>query len=137
MTVLYFFGHDYKNLARSTAVMGRVMRVLAQSAMLICPACQHGRMFRSFFRMNVRCSVCHVIFERDGGEITGGLAINVTLTMLIALCGAAMAFSTDVPLLPLLLSLSAVIIIFPLWFYRHARGLWVGIIYLTGSIFED
>jgi hypothetical protein len=87
--------------------------------------------------MNVRCPVCHVIFERDGGEITGALAINVTLTMLIALIGAAAAFSSDIPIMPLLLVMSGIIIVFPLWFYRHARGLWIGIIYLTGSMFED
>ena len=117
--------------------MGRIVRVLVQSLLLTCPACQHGRMFRSRFRMNVRCPVCHVVFERDGGEITGGLAINVTLTMCIALVGSAAAFVTDVPLVPLLLVLSAVTVVFPLWFYRHARGLWIGIIYLTGSMFED
>lgn len=117
--------------------MGRVARVLTQSLLLICPACQRGRMFRSAFRMNIRCPVCQVIFERDSGEITGGMAINVTLTMLIAIIGAAIAFSTDIPVVPLLLVLSAIIIMFPLWFYRHARGLWVGIIYLTGSMFED
>ena len=117
--------------------MGRIVRVLVQSLLLTCPACQHGRMFRSRFRMNVRCPVCHVVFERDGVEITGGLSINVTLTMCIALFGAAAAFATDVPLVPLLLVLTAVTVAFPLWFYRHARGLWIGIIYLTGSMFED
>lgn len=117
--------------------MLRIARVLTQSFMLTCPACQHGRMFRSHFRMNVRCPVCHVVFERDGGEITGGLAINVTLTMCIALIGSVLAFSTDIPLMPLLFGMTAVIVVFPLWFYRHARGLWVGIIYLTGSMFED
>lgn len=94
-------------------------------------------MFRSRFTMNVRCPVCDVIFERDGGEITGGLAINATLTMFIAIVGAGAAFFSEVPLLPLLGCLSAVTIVFPLWFYRHARGLWIGIIYLTGSMFED
>lgn len=117
--------------------MGRIVRVLTQSILLTCPACQRGRMFRSAFRMNVRCPVCQVIFERDGGEITGGMAINVTLTMCIALFGAILAFVTDIPIAPLLLGLTVVIIVFPLWFYRHARGLWIGIIYLTGSMFED
>ena len=117
--------------------MLRIIRVLTQSLLLTCPACQRGRMFRSAFRMNVRCPACHVVFERDGGEITGALAINVTLTMCIALSGSILAFSTDIPITTLLLALTAAIIIFPLVFYRHARGLWIGIIYLTGSMFED
>jgi hypothetical protein len=28
-------------------------------------------------------------------------------------------------------------IAFPMWFYRYARSLWTGVLYLTGSIFED
>lgn len=117
--------------------MRRIVRVLLQSFLLTCPACQHGQMFRSRFKMNVRCPACGVIFERDGGEVTGALAINVTMTMGIALIGSIAAFSSEIPVLPLLSILSAIVIVFPLWFYRHARGLWIGIIYLTGSMFED
>jgi hypothetical protein len=94
-------------------------------------------MFRGLFRMNVRCPVCGVIFERDAGEVTGGMAINAVLTATLAVSGAAVAFFTDIPILPLLATLVAATIIFPLWFYRHARGLWVAILYLTGSINED
>src|SRR5437870_3605824 len=117
--------------------MLRIVRILVQGLLLICPACQRGRMFRSLFTMNVRCPVCGVIFERDYGEVTGAMAINVTLTMFIALVGAGAAAISDVPLLPLFLGMAVVVIAFSLWFYRHARGLWVSIIYLTGSMFED
>jgi uncharacterized protein (DUF983 family) len=117
--------------------MLRTLRILTQSLLLICPACRHGRMFRSFFKMNVRCPACGVIFERDAGEITGGMAINSTLTMCIGFLGAALAFFSDIPLIPLTGGLLLVTVAFPLWFYRHARGLWVGILYLTGSMFED
>ncbi len=88
--------------------MLRILYILALGLFLICPACRRGRMFRSRFVMNVRCPVCGVIFERDAGEVTGGMAINMTLTSLIAVVGD-----------------------------RHARGLWTSILYLTGSIFED
>lgn len=117
--------------------MGRISRVLLCCIRLICPACQHGRMFRSYFTMNVRCPVCGVIFERDAGEVTGGIAINTVVTATFAVCGAALAFFTDIPLLPLLAGLVIATVLFPLWFYRHARGLWTGVIYLTGSMYED
>ncbi|HMO57457.1 MAG TPA: DUF983 domain-containing protein [Roseiflexaceae bacterium] len=116
--------------------MRRICRILFQSLCLICPACQRGRMFRSWFRMNIRCPVCGIIFERDAGEVTGGVAINTLVTLTIAVCGAALAFSTKIPVLLLLAVLSVLTILFPLWFYRHARSLWVGILYLTGSIDE-
>ena len=117
--------------------MAKIARTLFDGLRLICPACRSGRMFRGLFRMNVRCPVCGIIFERDAGEVTGGMAINAVLTATLAVSGAALAFITDVPILPLLAILMAATIIFPLWFYRHARGLWVAILYLTGSINED
>ncbi|HEU5013737.1 MAG TPA: DUF983 domain-containing protein [Roseiflexaceae bacterium] len=95
-------------------------------------------MFRSLFQMNVRCPVCGVIFERDGGEVTGGVAINSTVTSMIVFIGGGLAaVFTDIPLLPLMLGIGLFALVFSLWFYRHARGLWVGILYLTGSMFED
>jgi uncharacterized protein (DUF983 family) len=94
-------------------------------------------MFRSFFTMNVRCPVCGVIFERDAGEVTGGIAINTIVTATMTFAGASLAFFTDVPLLPLLAILMIATIAFPMWFYRYARSLWTGVLYLTGSIFED
>ena len=118
--------------------MKRVLRILAQGLLLICPACQHGRMFRSLFTMNVRCPVCGVIFERDAGEITGGMAINITVTCTIVVFAAAyLGLFTDIPALLLIGILGIFTVVFSLLFYRHARGLWASIIYLTGSIFED
>lgn len=117
--------------------MLRILRILCQSICLRCPACQHGRMFRSRFRMNIRCPVCGIIFERDSGEITGGIAINTVATSTLAVFGAALAFFTKIPVLLLIAVLAVITILFPLWFYRHARGLWAGILYVTGSIFED
>jgi uncharacterized protein (DUF983 family) len=117
--------------------MGRILRVLLQSLCLRCPACQHGRMFRSLFTMNVRCPVCGVIFERDAGEVTGGMAINTIATSSLAVGGASIAFISDVPVWPLIGALILVSVTFSVWFYRHARGLWTGILYLTGSMFED
>jgi uncharacterized protein (DUF983 family) len=117
--------------------MGRTLSVLISCARLICPACRRGRMFRSLFTMNVRCPVCGVIFERDAGEVTGGIAINTIITSLLTISGAALAFFTDIPLLPLLAGLVFVTVLFPLWFYARARALWTGILFLTGSMFED
>jgi len=118
--------------------MRRILRILTQGLLLICPACQHGRMFRSLFTMNVRCPVCGVIFERDAGEVTGGIAINTMVTCVLVLLAAAyMALFSSIPVLPLIGLLGLFTVAFSLLFYRHARGLWASILYLTGSIFED
>jgi uncharacterized protein (DUF983 family) len=116
--------------------MFRVLRILTYSLLLHCPACAHGRMFRGLFKMNVRCPACAVIFERDSGEITGGMAINTLLTSTIACLFAGIAFFAKITALAFALGLCFTIL-FPIIFYRHARGLWTGILYLTGSMFED
>ncbi len=117
--------------------MARVLRVLLLSLLRTCPACQHGRMFRSRFTMNVRCPVCGIVFERGAGEFSGGMAINTVATSSVAVSGAALAFFTDMPVWPLIAALTLVSVAFALWFYRYARALWAGILYLTGSIRED
>ncbi|MGQ9549284.1 MAG: DUF983 domain-containing protein [Roseiflexus sp.] len=94
-------------------------------------------MFRSRFTMNVRCPVCGVVFERGVGEFSGGMAINTVATSSVAVTGAALAFFTDLPVLPLIVTLILISTAFAIWFYRYARALWAGILFLTGSVLED
>jgi uncharacterized protein (DUF983 family) len=116
----------------------RIVRILLCGLFLICPACRYGRMFRSLFIMNLRCPVCGIIFERDVGEVTGGMAINMTVTStLIMIAALYFALFTNVAIGPLIGVLALFTVAFGLLFYRHARGLWISILYLTGSIDED
>ena len=94
-------------------------------------------MFRSMFQMNVRCPICGVVFERDRGEITGGMAINTVLMCLLGIAGGILAVETTIPTVWLLVGVASTMIIVGVGFYRHARALWIGILFLTGSIFED
>jgi uncharacterized membrane protein len=41
-----------------------------------------------------------------------------------------------VPLIPLLIGLGGFAIIFPIIFYRSARGIWIGLLYSTGNTDE-
>ena len=117
--------------------MWRVLRILYVTLVLRCPACQRGAMFRSLFQMNVRCPVCNVVFERDHGEITGGMAINSVVVCALGVLGGVLAVVTDIPTGWLLAGITLTMILVGVGFYRHARALWVGIIFLTGSMFED
>ena len=115
-----------------------MVRILLCGLLLICPACRYGRMFRSLWTMNLRCPVCGIIFERDAGEVTGGIWINATVTSTLAMIPALyFALFTMVPMALLIGMLSLFVVVFGLLFYRPARGLWVSILYLTGSIHED
>lgn len=117
--------------------MWRVIQILFCGLRLICPACRHGRMYRSLTKMNVRCPVCGMIFERDTGELTGAIWINATLTCTIAVVPALyFAFFTSVPLLPLFVVIACVTSVVGTLTYRPVRGVWISILYLTGSIHE-
>jgi uncharacterized protein (DUF983 family) len=115
----------------------KALRVFWLTFWLTCPACERGKMFRSLFTMNVRCPTCNIVFERDSGEVSGGMAINTVLMCFIGIAGAILAVVTDIPTIPLLVGMTVFMILFGVLFYRHARALWVGILYLTGSIHED
>jgi len=53
------------------------------------------------------------------------------------LCAGYFAFFTHISVVLLIGVLAICTVAFGLLFYRHARGLWVSILYLTGSIDED
>jgi hypothetical protein len=48
-----------------------------------------------------------------------------------------MAVTTTIPTGQLLLGVATIMILFGVFFYRHARALWVGILLLAGTINED
>src|SRR3569832_1846744 len=58
--------------ARELGDMLRMIRILTLGFLLICPACRHGRMFRSLFVMNVRGPGCGVGGGRGAGGGAGG-----------------------------------------------------------------
>jgi uncharacterized protein (DUF983 family) len=115
----------------------RVLGALLCGLLLICPVCRRGRMSRSLFRLRERCPSCGVVFERDPGEMTGGMAINMVLTSILGVAGAiygALFSGLAMGLVAVLLAVATVG--FALCFHRHARGLWVGLLHVTGAIGE-
>jgi uncharacterized protein (DUF983 family) len=118
--------------------MRRTLYILIYGLFLICPVCQRGKIFRSLFTINVCCPNCGVVFERDPGEVTGGMAITLVLTSTITvISGGLLALLTALPIWLLIGSLSVFTVVFGLLFYRHARGLWISFLYLTDSMFEE
>ncbi len=118
--------------------MQRALQILIYGLFLTCPVCRRGRIFRSLFTINARCPNCGVVFERDPGEVTGGMAITLVLTSTITVISAGLlALLTDIPVALLIAGFGVFTVVFGLLFYRHARGLWISFLYLTGSMFEE
>lgn len=105
---------------------------------LRCPNCEQGPMFAGLFKMHETCSHCGARFERLSGESIGGTMLNLSLAEMISMGGYIVTQVLFSP--PLAFQLTFWVsfnIIFILLFYRHARGMWVSVAYLSGSVYPD
>lgn len=98
---------------------------------LRCPSCGQGRIFAGLTKMNPRCSVCGVIFEREEGDFLGAMVIAYSVTAVVVAAGVyAVEVWTDLDAYTHLFLWSLVAALFLLFGYRHMKGLWVGILCL-------
>ncbi|MEM8945629.1 MAG: DUF983 domain-containing protein [Planctomycetota bacterium] len=93
---------------------------------LRCPACGHGKIFRSWLTMNDPCESCGRKFDREPGYLLGSIYFNYGLTALIVvLMYFAMYFTDTLSNNGRLTVLGIFSLLFPLWFLRYARALWI------------
>jgi uncharacterized protein (DUF983 family) len=106
---------------------------------LRCPHCQQGGMMKNFFEPHELCPHCGVRFERATGEGTGAMVILISglPIMAILLFFIVRLLNPEFPLIPLAFGLCVFLAVLMLVMYRHARGLWIGVIYHTGGLFTD
>lgn len=111
-----------------------ILRALLDGLRLRCPRCHRGPMFASAFTMRTRCPVCGLAFERASGEVSGGMVINLVVTLtVIVVCSLVFGLFTTIPVLTLIGALGLFTILFPIIFYRASRGLWASVLYLTAA----
>lgn len=111
-------------------VLGRVVRAERRALALRCPRCGRAPLFRGWFTMNLVCAVCDLRFERAQGYWVGAIYVNYAVTVLIAVGGffllrglAGLDTGWQLALwIPF-------VIVFPLWFFRYSRSLWLGLEY--------
>ncbi len=104
-------------------MLTHIRRALA----LRCPRCGQGKLFRGWFTMYERCSHCDLLFQREPGYFLGSIYFNYGITAsVVTVTYFALFFTTDIPPRVLLWSLVAYCFVFPLWFFRYARALWMG-----------
>jgi uncharacterized protein (DUF983 family) len=113
-------------------------RKLWLGLLLHCPVCEEGQMFSGLFQIRALCLVCQSRFERREGESIGGTLINLCLAEVLTITGIIITQVFWNP--PLAIQLGFWIsfnILFVIFFYRHARAIWVAITYLTGGVYPD
>lgn len=76
--------------------------------------------------MRSGCTTCHLRFEREPGYFVGAIYINYGATVLLALAGfQALEIAVDPPLTQQLVLWTAFAALFPLFFYRYSKSLWL------------
>ena len=104
-------------------------RVLGSRA---CPQCGEGRLFRSWARLEERCTACELVFRREAGAMTGSMYATAVVTEIFAalLIGLAWIFTdwtTPVFIavaIPTVLAFSALAL-------PACQAFWVAVEYLT------
>jgi hypothetical protein len=77
--------------------------------------------------MYPRCQWCELVYEREPGYFLGSIYINYGLTALLVTLGYfSLFFSGLVSPQQALWIVAAGALVFPLWFFRYARSLWLG-----------
>ncbi|QDU93400.1 DUF983 domain-containing protein [Lignipirellula cremea] len=105
----------------------RFRTLLWRCLRLRCPHCGKGKLFRDFLRMHETCSECGVKWEREAGFFLGSIYFNYGLTALIvAVTYPVLMFNQVLSDNWLVVLTLAIAILFPLWFFRYARSLWIG-----------
>ena len=76
--------------------------------------------------MNRSCGQCGRLFDRAPGYLLGSIYFNYGVTaVLVVLAYFSLYFSETMTGDQLLVALTAFGVMFPLWFFRYARGLWI------------
>ena len=93
---------------------------------LRCPACDRAPIFRGWFIMNDTCPACGRRLNRDAGYLLGSIYFNYGVTaMLVLVMYFTMFFGDILTNGQRLLVLSTFGVLFPMWFFRYARALWI------------
>jgi uncharacterized protein (DUF983 family) len=112
------------------STVDRLRQALARALRLRCPRCGRAPLFRSWFAMNTVCAVCDLKFERAQGYWVGAIYINYAVTTVIAVTGYFAAWHwLNAPLAWQLAGWGAFTVLFPLWFFRYSRSVWLAVEY--------
>ena len=74
--------------------------------------------------MPVACELCGLRYERAQGYWVGAIYINYGVTTTIAVLGFFLTYPA-VPMATQLIVWGTFVVLFPLWFFRYSRSLWL------------
>jgi uncharacterized protein (DUF983 family) len=105
----------------------RYWTILGRSLRLRCPVCGRAKLFKDLLWMHEKCPSCGAAFEREPGFFLGSIYVNYGLTALVvAIAYPLLMFNRVLSHNTLMWITLAFVLLFPLWFFRYARALWLG-----------
>ena len=108
----------------------RVARGIGRGLRLRCPRCGRAPLYRGWFTMNEVCPVCYLKFERAQGYWVGAIYVNYGVTTLVAIAGYFVLWTrTEWSTATQLAIWLPFCVVFPLWFFRYSRSLWLAVEY--------
>lgn len=120
-----------KKPSGSGGILGWWLKKLWLGWRTICPRCEQGSMFESFFGIRKRCPHCNVKLQPHSGDELGVIAVGYFLTLIPALIGLVAAYSyTDWSAYQLLFFFFFLTTVILVGFYRNMKGLWVAFVFL-------
>jgi len=106
----------------------RLFDLLWRCCRLRCPVCGEGKLFTGPFFMDKACHRCGTVYEREQGFFLGAIYFNYGLTAFIATIAYLVFTLSQLVRPPVLLAMTLTFVaLFPLWFFRYARSLWLGL----------
>ena len=106
-------------------------QILMAGLRLKCPRCGKGQMFSGMFKMCSECASCRFRFEREVGYFVGAMYINYGMTIFIAFASYfAFDYFTSIPFYPNLILWGVFSALFPIFFFRYSRSLWLSLDYI-------
>jgi len=80
--------------------------------------------------MHEACAVCGLRFERAQGYWVGAIYVNYAVTATLTLTGYFVLWArTELSTAAQLAIWLPFCVVFPLWFFRHCRALWLAVEY--------
>ena len=77
--------------------------------------------------MHESCASCQLKYEREPGFFLGTIYFNYGLTSLVASLSYPIAiFGFQLNRGQVIVAIVAFVVLFPMWFFRYARSLWLG-----------
>ncbi len=108
-------------------IMRRYFTLVGRALRLRCPVCGKGKLFRGWFSMHGHCPQCNANFQREPGFYLGSIYFNYGLTALLCtIISVSMMFNRRVEQWQLIAVTLSIAVLFPIWFFRYARSLWLG-----------